>query len=111
MTTVVSFRYIQVFLTAKCGFDKVGGGGWSSGQNRINPGCKKLTEGSKQFDRKKNPLYQKFEWYSEANFTVASEYYGELKLFLIKVLKSEEGSYLPYRKELQQLLKFLKRIW
>ena len=60
---------------------------------------------------KNNPLYQKFEWYSEANFTVASEYYGELKLFLIKVLKSEEGSYLPYRKELQQLLKFLKRIW
>ncbi len=30
---------------------------------------------------KNNPLYQKFEWYSEANFTVASEYYGELKLF------------------------------
>ena len=60
---------------------------------------------------KSDPLHQQFKWYSEANFTVASEYYGELKLFLIKVLKSEEGSYLPYRKELQQLLKFLKRIW
>ena len=72
---------------------------------------KNLLKAVRKKKKKNNPLHQKFEWYSEANFTVASEYYGELKLFLIKVLKSEKGSYLPYRKELQQLLKFLKRIW
>ena len=51
-----------------------------------------------------------FEWYSQANFTIASEYYGELKLFLTRILIVDKIS-VPYEKELKKLLKQLKRIW
>lgn len=59
---------------------------------------------------KSDPLHQQFKWYSEANFSVASEYYGELKLFLTRILIVDKIS-VPYEKELKKLLKQLKRIW
>ena len=46
----------------------------------------------------------------QANFTIASEYYGELKLFLTRILIVDKIS-VPYEKELKKLLKQLKRIW
>ena len=55
-------------------------------------------------------LHGEFEWYSQANFTIASEYYGELKLFLTRILILDKIS-VPYEKELKKLLKQLKRIW
>ena len=55
-------------------------------------------------------MHGEFEWYSQANFTIASEYYGELKLFLTRILILDKIS-VPYEKELKKLLKQLKRIW
>lgn len=57
-----------------------------------------------------NALREEFQWYSQANFTIASEYYGELKLFLTKVLIIEQVQ-VPYIKELKRLLKQLNKIW
>lgn len=60
MTTAVSFCCIQVFLTARCGFDKVGGDGVVFKIETIQD-VKKLLKVVSNSIEKSDPLHQKFE--------------------------------------------------
>lgn len=50
---------------------------------------------------KSNNFYEDFKWFSKVNYTTITEYYGELRVFLSKVLQDEKFIY--YRNDLQEL--------
>lgn len=50
---------------------------------------------------KSNNFYEDFKWFSKVNYTTTTEYYGELRAFLSKVLQDEK--FMDYKNDLQEL--------
>lgn len=48
-----------------------------------------------------NEFYDEFKWFSKINYTTTTEYYGELRIFLMKVLEYKWS--LDDEKELREL--------
>ncbi|WP_312105502.1 hypothetical protein [Pygmaiobacter massiliensis] len=48
-----------------------------------------------------NDYYGEFKWFSKVNYTTTTEYYGELRIFLLKVIQDER--FVDYKSELQEL--------
>ena len=48
-----------------------------------------------------NIYYDGFKWFSKANYTTSSEFFGELREFLLQVI--HDKSMMPYHKELGEI--------
>lgn len=50
---------------------------------------------------KSNEFYNDFKWYSNVNYTTTTEYYGELRVFLKKIIDLKAVP--AYEEEIQEL--------
>jgi hypothetical protein len=58
---------------------------------------------------KDNLYYNDLKWFSNVNYTTTSEYYGELKIFLEKIV--DEATFMAWRDSLSDLLQAIKNIF
>ena len=48
-----------------------------------------------------NTYYKDFKWFSKVNYTTTTEYYGELREFLLKVIEDE--NFVSFHENLKEL--------
>lgn len=58
---------------------------------------------------KTNEYYDDFKWFSNVNYTTTTEYYGELRNFLKKIIQSKNVPVLE--EEIQELYNALNQIF
>ena len=56
---------------------------------------------------KNNEFYNDFKWFSKVNYTTTTEYYGELRIFLKKILDLKVTP--AYKNEVQELYLILDK--
>lgn len=56
-----------------------------------------------------NKYYDDLIWYSKANYTMSTEYYGDIKIFVEKIIA--EPTFAQYKDDLKQLLTQLNKLF
>lgn len=55
-----------------------------------------------------NTYYNDFKWFSKVNYTTTTEYYGELREFLFKVIK--DNTLISFHEDLKELCSVIDKV-
>ena len=69
---------------------------------------KQLIESIMHYLGSASAYYDKFEWFSKVRYTTTTEYFGELRIFLLEIMNKKEV--MQFRSELRDMYRAVDKV-